>query len=188
MIFANDGKATLSLANSAQPLIEPEIAFKLRTPVPANSNDPAEILRAIEWYAPSFEIVCCNFAGWKFTPAESAANFSLHWRLVVGTPVKVNQQNLAVLADELRDCKITLSRNGAVMDRGKGSNALDHPALAMAFLADILATQPAYDPLAAGEIITTGTLTAALPIVAGETWTSEISGLPVAPLTVTFGS
>jgi len=37
-------------------------------------------------------------------------------------------------------------------------------------------------------VITTGTLTAALPIVAGETWTSEISGLPVAPLTVTFGS
>jgi 2-oxo-3-hexenedioate decarboxylase len=67
-----------------------------------------------------------------------------------------------------------------------GSNALDHPALALAFLADILVTQPAFDALAAGEVITTGTLTAALPIKAGESWTSEISGLPIAPLTVTF--
>ena len=73
-----------------------------------------------------------------------------------------------------------------MMDRGKGSNALDHPALAMAFLADILARQPAFDPLTAGEIITTGTLTAALPIRAGETWTSEISDLEIAPLMVAF--
>jgi 2-oxo-3-hexenedioate decarboxylase len=50
----------------------------------------------------------------------------------------------------------------------------------------MLATQPQFAPLAAGEIITTGTLTAALPIAAGETWTSDIGGLPVAPLTVTF--
>ncbi len=93
---------------------------------------------------------------------------------------------VAQLATQIRDCTIALSCNGAIRDRGVGSNALDHPALALAFLADILATQPAFDPLAAGEIITTGTLTAALPIAAGDTWTSEISGLPVAPLTVTF--
>jgi len=42
------------------------------------------------------------------------------------------------------------------------------------------------DALAAGEVITTGTLTAALPIRAGETWTSEISGVGVAPLTITL--
>ena len=60
---ADNGKATLSLAGSCQPLIEPEIAFKLRGPVPVNCSDPATILRSIEWYAPSFEIVCCHFAG-----------------------------------------------------------------------------------------------------------------------------
>ena len=64
------------------------------------------------------------------------------------------------------------------MDRGIGANALDHPALALAFLADILAQQPAFDPLVAGEIITTGTLTAALPIKTGETWQSRYEGLP----------
>ena len=185
--YAREGKATLSLANSSQPLIEPEIAFKLRAPVPVNCKDPGEILRCIEWVAPSFEIVCCHFADWKCTPAEFAADFSLHWRLVVGTPVAVDATELSALAAQLRDCQITLSKNDAVMDHGKGSNALDHPALALAFLADILAKQPAFDPLAAGEIVTTGTLTKALPVKAGETWQSCYEGLPgVDGLTLIF--
>jgi len=178
VIYANNGKANLALAKSSQPLIEPEIAFKLRAAVPVNCNDPVEILHAIEWYAPSFEIVCCHFADWKCTPAEFAADFSLHWRLVVGTPVAVDEENLRTLAKQLSECAVTLSKNGVVMDRGKGSNALDHPALALAFLANILAKQPAFDSLAAGEIITTGTLTAALPIKTGETWQSRYEALP----------
>jgi hypothetical protein len=36
--------------------------------------------------------------------------------------------------------------------------------------------------LLAGEIISTGTLTAAPPITAGETWQAEVQGLPVANL------
>ena len=177
VIFAHDGETSVSLAGSSQPLLEPEIAFKLRAPVAVNCKDPLQILGAIEWYAPSFEIVCCHFAGWKFAPAESVADFSLHWRLIVGTPVAVNA-DLATLSQQLHDCRVTLSKNDSVMDRGIGANALDHPALALAFLADILARQPAFDALAAGEVITTGTLTAALPIKAGETWQSRYEGLP----------
>ncbi len=187
LVHAEHGTATLSLANSCQPLIEPEIAFRLRAPAPVHCTDPETILQAIEWYAPSFEIVCCHFTDWKCSPAEFAADSSLHWRLVVGTPVSVDAKNIPVLATQLRDCTITLNRNGETQDRGKGSNALDHPALALAFLADILATQPAFDTLAAGEIITTGTLTAALPVKANETWQSRYENLPgVTGLTLRF--
>jgi 2-oxo-3-hexenedioate decarboxylase len=72
------------------------------------------------------------------------------------------------------------------MDRGVGANALGHPATALAFLAEVLSRQPRFAPLTAGEIITTGTLTAALPIAPGETWTSDYAGLPVAGLHLTF--
>jgi 2-oxo-3-hexenedioate decarboxylase len=81
---------------------------------------------------------------------------------------------------------VALSKEGKVMDRGVGSNALDHPALALAFLADIVARQPQFDALAAGEVITTGTLTAALPIQPGETWSTEYGGLPVTGLRLIF--
>lgn len=188
LIFATGNRAKVSLATSASPRIEPEIAFRLSAPIAPGLRDPAQILRSIEWFAPSFEIVDCHFADWKFKSADSAADQSFHWRLVIGTPHPAAGVDTATLAVQLRDCQLALSRGEEIRDRGVGSNALDHPALALAFLADILARQPQFAPLAAGEIITTGTLTAALPIRAGETWTSTISGLPVAPLTVEFSA
>ncbi|MGH8601092.1 MAG: 2-keto-4-pentenoate hydratase, partial [Burkholderiales bacterium] len=187
VIFANNNLAELSLAGSVAPRIEPEIAFKLRAPVPANLRDPVEVLRAIEWYAPSFEIVDCHFADWKFRPADSAADFSFHWRLVLGQPAAIgSKDDLALLAQRLHDCRVTLSCDGREMDHGIGANALDHPALALAHLADVLSAQSRMEPLAAGEIITTGTLTAAFPVEAGQTWVSRRDGLAVDDLTVTF--
>ena len=186
LVYAKNNTATLSLHGSAAPRLEPELAFKLRAPVPTGCQDTATILQSIEWLAPSFEIVDCHFSNWRFKSADSATDQSFHWRLVIGDPHVVNPASLGRLAAQIRDCKVALSCNDEVRARGVGSNALNHPAMALAFLADILATQAKFDPLAAGEIITTGTLTAALPIARGETWTSAITGLPVAPLTVSF--
>ena len=44
---------------------------------------------------------------------------------------------------------------------------------------DALAADPASPPLAAGEIISTGTLTRALPVRPGETWSTKLTGLPL---------
>ena len=175
--LARDSAATVSLGGSTQPRLEPEIAFQLKAPIPPDCNDPAKLLEAVEWYAPSFEIVSCHFPNWKFKPADSAADFSFHWRLIVGTPVAVRMDDIPALSGQLRDCKVALRKDGLIMGRGVGANALDHPALALAFLADILARQPQFDPLAAGEIITTGTLTAAYSIKPGEIWSSVYDGL-----------
>jgi 2-keto-4-pentenoate hydratase len=183
---ARDHAATLSLAGSVQPRIEPEIAFKLRGPLPVGCRDPRRILEAIEWYAPSFEIVDCHFPDWKFGGPDSAADFSLHWRLIVGQPVPVAGTGLSVLADRLRDCRVTLYRGERIADRGIGANALDHPALALAFLADTVARQPAFAPPQPGEIITTGTLTAALPVTPGEIWRSDYAGLESSGITLRF--
>ena len=186
LFHARDNTATLSLKGSTQPRIELEIAFKLAAPVPVGCQDPAVILESAEWYAPSFELVDCHFADWKFKPADAAADFSFHWRLVIGTPRPVVKRDITTLAAQLRDCRVTLTKGEKVMDRGVGSNALDHPALALAYLADIVARQPRFDPLARGEVVTTGTLCAALPVAPGETWRSDYAGLPIAGLTLAF--
>lgn len=186
---AADGKAAVSLKGSVQPRLEPEIAFKLKAPMPPGVNEPGRMLELIEWYAPSFEIVDCHFADWKFGQADSAADFSFHWRLVVGAPCKVTDGAISALVTSLRDCQITLSKGNAVSDRGIGANALGHPLAALAHLAGTLAQQSQFEPLAAGEVITTGTLTAAMPIKAGETWSSRYEGLPgVTGLTISFSS
>jgi 2-oxo-3-hexenedioate decarboxylase len=186
LVFAEDPRVTLSLLGSARPRIEPEIAFRLAAPLEAGVTEPSKILERVEWIAASFEIVDCHFADWKFRAAESVADFSLHWRLVVGAPHLVRAREIAELAAQLRDCRVTLRRDGAVADRGVGANALGHPAAALAHLADVLARQPQFEPLRAGEVITTGTLTSALPVAPGETWSSRYDGLPVSGLEIAF--
>ena len=70
-----------------------------------------------------------------------------------------------------------------VIETGVGANVLDSPALALAHLAGVLAGQPQFPPLAAGEIVTTGTVTDAWPVAPGETWTSDYGALGLPGLT-----
>src|SRR5262245_32855667 len=147
VLFATDGQAEVSLKGSVQPRLEPEIAFKLKAPLPSSVNDPVHVLDRIEWYAPSFEIVDCHFADWKFGPADSAADFSFHWKLIVGTPQPVQPGDAKALLAQLGECKITLSKNGAFADQGVGANALGHPVAALAHLSGVLASQAQFEPL-----------------------------------------
>ena len=183
LIFARDNRATVPLAGLVQPRIEPEICFKLKS-VPPRTRNPALLLEAIEWIAHSIEIVQCHHPEWKMTLADCAADNALHGRLIVGTPVEV--QRIAGLAAALPFLKVTLRKGDAVIDQGTGANVLDSPLLSLAFLVDILAQQQESPPLQAGEIISTGTLTDAHPVQAGETWNTDLHGFAVRGLTVNF--
>jgi len=50
---------------------------------------------------------------------------------------------------------------------GGGAFVLDSPLLALRHLVELLAADPHNPPLSAGEIISTGTLTLAMPVRAG---------------------
>ena len=183
--FARDGKAVLPLSGLVQPRIEPEVVFKLKGPVPL-TDDAAAVLASVEWMAPGFEIVQSHFPNWKFTAADCAAAFGLHGALVVGAPLAVTDANRAALAAALPAFELTLSRGDTVIDRGVGANVLGSPALALAHLARLLADQPQSPKLAAGEIVTTGTVTDAWPVAAGEVWTSDYGVLGINGLALSF--
>src|SRR5262245_14386481 len=136
--YAVDGHATLSLQSLVQPRIEPEVVFGLRGPV-SPGDQAADVLAALDWLAPGFEIVQSHFPDWKFKAPDCTAAFALHGALVVGTPVPVTGENRAALAAILPTFALTLSRGGTVMDRGVGANVLESPALALAHLARVLA-------------------------------------------------
>lgn len=175
-----------ALARTYAPRIEAEIAFGLRSRVDAADREPERILGAVEWVAPAYEVVDCLYPGWKFRVQDTVAQQGLHAALILGRRVALQPAAVAEWSERLRDCRATLLRNGEAADRGTGANALGHPALALAFLAQVLARQPQFQPLAAGEIVTTGTLTAAWPIAAGETWRYELEGIALSPLSVRF--
>ncbi|MHB8466913.1 MAG: 2-keto-4-pentenoate hydratase [Acidimicrobiales bacterium] len=178
-------EATLALESYVQPRIEPEVVFKLSTPVPV-TDDAAEVLACVEWMAPGFEVVQCHFPDWRFTIPDCTAAFGLHAALIVGAPVPITDANRASVAGLLPEFEVTLARDGEVVDRGVGANVLGSAALALAHLARVLADQPGAAPLSAGEIVTTGTITNAWPIAPGERWTSDYGRLGLGGLTVTF--
>ncbi len=182
---ARGGRATLALHGFVQPRLEPEVVFKLSGPVPV-SEDPLEILASVESIAPGFEIVQSHFPDWRFQAPDCTAAFGLHGALIVGTPLAVTEANREEIAATLPSFEATLRRGGEVVDRGVGANVLDSPALALADLARVLAGQPQFPPLAAGEIVTTGTITDAWPVAPGETWSSDYGALGLEGLTVTF--
>jgi 2-oxo-3-hexenedioate decarboxylase len=185
VVHARDGVATVSLARMVEPRIEPEVVFGLNGPVPVTA-DAQDVLRAVAWIAPGFEIVQSHFPGWKFKAADCTAAFGLHAALVVGTPVPVTAANRAALAAALPTFELTLRHGDRIVDRGIGANVLDSPALALVHLAQVVAGQPRAAPLAAGEIVTTGTVTDAWPVAAGQTWSSDYGALPLSGMRVTF--
>jgi 2-oxo-3-hexenedioate decarboxylase len=182
---AKDGRATLPLAGFMEPRLEPEVVFHLKAPL-APTDDALEVLAAVDWIAPGFEIVQSPFPGWKFQAPDCTAACGLHGALVVGAPVAVTAANRDEVAAKLPTFEATLYREKEIVDRGLGANVLDSPALALATLARVLAELPQFPPLAAGETVTTGTLTDAWPIAPSETWSAGYGGLGLEGLTVTF--
>ena len=183
LIRAKDNRAEVPLEGLAQPRIEPEICFGLKAP-PPRSHDPHAILAAVEWVAHSIEIVQSFYPDWKFALPDCTAANGLHGRLVLGTPVPA--ESIPDLEALLPAVRVVLKRGGRKVDEGVGANVLDSPAFALAHLVEVLALQPDFDQLHAEEIVSTGTLTDAHPVKPGETWSTQIEGLPLAGLSVTF--
>ena len=183
---ARNGRASLSLEGFVQPRIEPEVVFKLRTPVTAGADGRA-VLDATEWIAAGFEIVQSHFPDWKFSAPDCTAAFGLHAALIVGAPYWMTPANRDAIAAMLPTCKVTLRKADSVVDTGVGANVLDSPALVVTHLAEVLARHPKLAPLEAGEIVTTGTITDAWPVARGEKWSSTYGELPVEGLTLEFG-
>lgn len=182
---APDGAATVDVAGLHEPRIEPEVVFGLAAPLPAEGL-AREMLDAVDWIAAGFEIVHSVFPGWRFRAPDCTAAFGLHARLVVGPRWTVGASERDRLAALLPAFEATLSRNGSVVDSGTGANVLDSPANALVHLRDVLASQPLFPAVAAGEIVTTGTLTDAWPVAPGDVWTSDYGVLPVRGLSLTI--
>jgi 2-keto-4-pentenoate hydratase len=180
-----DGTAArCRLAGLVQPRIEPEIVFRLRA-VPAPGAGPTDWLAAVDWVAHGVEIVQSHYPGWKFGAADTVLDGGLHGRLLVGPRQRVEDLG-AGLAEALASFMLTLARDGEPVETGGGAQVLGSPLHALAHLAAVLAAQADVPALQPGEIITTGTVTGAYPVAAGQTWRSRLDGIALPGLEVGF--
>jgi 2-oxo-3-hexenedioate decarboxylase len=176
--------ARFSLTGIAEPRIEPEIVLHVSAAPHPDMSDDA-LLACIDWVAHGFEIVHSIFPGWVFTASDAVAAQGVHTALLMGRRHQISS-NQNGWGEALSNFTIELLRNGEVMTHGHGYDVLGGPIPALRFLVQELAGRPASEPLRAGEIVTTGTLTQAMPAGPGETWTTVLNGIEIGGLEVRF--
>lgn len=179
-----DGVTTVDIQRAIQPKIEPEIMFGLKSGV-IGTGDPVAVLQAVEWIALGFEIVSCPYADWKFKGVDAVSAYGLHHALYVGPKrMLTGDDNLAELVAQLGSTPARIHKNDVLVGEGSGAIVLGNPARALAAIAIVIANQPQFAPLAAGEIISSGTLTPPPAVVAGDTIRAEVQGIDLAPVKV----
>lgn len=174
----------VEVADFVEPRIEPEIMFGLGAR-PAPDMDEAALLDCIDWISLGYEIVQSIYPGWKFAAADTVAANGLHGALLVGTRHAITPRK-TFWAGELSSFTVELLCNGEPSQPGGGELVLGSPLRALAHLAALTHGDPANPPLAAGDIVSTGTLTLAMPVGAGQSWTTRAAGIPLKDITVKF--
>lgn len=170
--------------NFVEARIEPEIIFGIKAE-PKPSMSDAALLDCIQWVSLGYEIVQSIFPGWKFTAPDTVAANGVHGALMIGARHPIEPRQPEWLR-ELATFQVELWCNSRLSQRGGGSLVLDSPFQALRHLIELLADDPQNGPLGAGEIVSTGTLTLAMPVSAGESWTTKVSGIPLEEITLRF--
>lgn len=161
--------APIACSDFLQPRAEPEIALVLRAPLQDPGLSVADVLRASDYVVPAIEIIDSRITAWKISLADTVADNASSGGLVLGTTrTPIDGLDLSMLGCVLR-------RNGRIEYTGAGAAVMGSPLFAATWLANTLTARGV--ELAAGHIILTGSITAAIPVQAGDTVTASIDQL-----------
>jgi len=178
---AADAQAHTSLAGWVQPRLEPEIVFGWREP-PRPGMSERELVDCLGWVAHGFEIVHTHYDQWRFEAADAVADGALHAGLWVGPRLPLDA--FGSPAKELAQLTLELCCDGVCVDRGQGSVVLDGPIAALQVWLAAMYDQPHGWQVRAGDVVTTGTLTDAWPLKAGQVWTTRLNPPQLAGMTL----
>jgi 2-oxo-3-hexenedioate decarboxylase len=110
--------APVSLRRFVHPRVEPELAFLLAKPLPANVSLP-EALEAVAAVAPALEIIDSRFDNFKFTLGDVIADNASSSGYVIG-PWRESRRDLSNLG-------LVMSINGAARQVGSTAGILGNP-------------------------------------------------------------
>lgn len=181
--FADGNSATLAVPHPRSLKIEPEIVFGMKQTI-GEGMDAAGALASAEWLAFGFEIIDCPYPDWKFQPSDFVASYGLHAALVIGEKKTVQPDQIPTLIEELARFKVRMKKNGEFVEEGAGKNSLKSPALCLAELGAAIARRFPSEPLSAGDIVSSGTLTAGHLTTSGDEWTADVEGISLPSLTL----
>jgi 2-keto-4-pentenoate hydratase len=150
----SQGDVFVDTRDFVAPAIEPEIVLGIGA-------------GGVTWWALGLEIVHCHYPDWHMTPADALADGALHGALIVGVhvPLRPDSQTFRT------PFAVELLRDGQLYEKSTTEAVLGGPLRALERAAAICAGVPEVAPPQAGELVTTGSLTSAPRILAGQSWT-----------------
>ncbi len=141
-----------------QPRVEPEIAFVLKRDLLGPGVTWDAVMAATDYVVPALEVIDSRIRDWRIRLIDTVADNASSGCFVLG-------QELGGTRDlDLALQGLTFTLNGTVVQTGAGAAVLGHPAHAVAWLANTLGELGT--PLRAGQIILSGSISAAVPIKA----------------------
>ena len=160
---------TLVRETLLNPKVEGEIAFVLKEDVKGPNVTAADIIEATDYVVASIEIVDSRIADWKINIIDTIADNASSAMYVTACkkidPKKIN----------LKTVSMELYKNGEMIHSGVGADVLGDPAYSVAWLANALWEYGV--TLEKGEVVLSGSLTAALPAEAGDDFKAVFSEL-----------
>jgi 2-keto-4-pentenoate hydratase len=152
--------AAIPASEVIQAKAEPEIAFVLDRDLRGPGVTALDVVGATRYVVPVLEIIDSRIADWKIKLGDTIADNASCGKVVIGGPAQ------PIGNIDLRLVGVVLEKNGEVIATGAGAAALGNPAIAVAWLANKLAT---FDQaLRKGELILPGSLTSAFDARPGD--------------------
>lgn len=142
------------------PQIEGELAFVLKEDLKGPGVTLTEVFRCSEGVIPSLEIIDSRIVDWKIKLPDTVADNASSARIVLGGTIT------PLHSLDLRTVGMVLEKNGEIVATAAGAAVLGHPAQAVAWLANKLAGYGII--LRKGEVVLSGSLTAAIPVTTGD--------------------
>ncbi|WP_331766059.1 2-keto-4-pentenoate hydratase [Embleya sp. NBC_00896] len=175
MLFAAD--AAVPTERFLQPRAEPEIALVLSQALKGPDLSVTDVVSATAYALPAIEIIDSRIIDWRIGLHDTIADNASSGGLVLGqTPTSLAGLDLSLIGCVFR-------RNGRILHTGAGAAVLGSPLHSATWLANTLTRRGV--ELAAGSIILTGSLTAAVTVAPGDSITAALDHL--GSVTAVFG-
>jgi 2-keto-4-pentenoate hydratase len=159
---------TIPMEDLIQPRIEPEIGFLMERDLTPPVT-PTDVLAATRSVIPVLEIIDSRIREWDINIQDTIADNASSALYVTG------DATTSIDGIDLSLEGLKIHRNGELAGSGAGAAVLNHPARAVAWLANKL---EGYDQrIKAGQLVLSGSITPAVDLHPGATITAEFASL-----------
>ncbi len=167
----------IPISRFLQPRVEPETAFVLARALRGPGVTAADAIAAVGFVLPALELIDSRIRDWKIGLVDTIADNASSGGVVLGsTPVPLS-------AVDLRLAGCNLHKNGELAGTGAGGAVLGSPLTALVWLANTVGARGVV--LEEGQVILPGSVTASVPVGAGDTVTATFADL--GSVTARFG-